>query len=472
MATCSARFATVTMLAGLAASAACDDTREPAKPDGESEDIDEAVQHDDDAVHHDDEGEMNAGHADPLLHCRMGYPPDPRDEQLSGEPLVVEMPDGSRDLLVPQLVLDWMAEHAWEQSHDDWHNVRNWDSGCRLSNAPAEGCPSAQRLLAQGLWRAPIQARAPGDGYAFLVMHRHMIQALKQAFPKHAALFSSLKHIPRRQDDPENPTPWREITWTSGQLAALEILENIEDNLDRFPSEDELGLYMQGATRWTPENVSVDTGEKTAGIHGALHFQWAVAGSPGDLGRQTINNRNLIFYKFHGWMDDVWERYRRANGIDENDPDYLEELFNQCKEMHDLDLRNRPIPDGADMLAPPPEFGFFVRNVRPILEKNCAGCHGAAAAEANLVLGGMGRLNADIIAHIVGVKASNGEYDLVLPGNPDKSWLYLKISGGAAAAACSGDCNRQRMPAGMALTEDEIVFVRQWILQGAPLPQQ
>src|SRR5262245_4673182 len=142
MATCSARYTVLTVLAGLAASAACDDAGERARPEDRSEDTG-------DAVHHEN-GEATADHSDPLLHCRAGYPPDERDDQLTGEPLVVEMPDGSRDLLVPQLVLDWMAEHAWEQSHDDWHNIRNWDSGCRKSNAPAEGCPSAQRLLSLG----------------------------------------------------------------------------------------------------------------------------------------------------------------------------------------------------------------------------------------------------------------------------------------------------------------------------------
>lgn len=60
---------------------------------------------------------------------------------------------------------------------------------------------------------------------------------------------------------------------------------------------------------------------------------------------------------------------------------------------------------------------------------------------------------------------------MISSGEPDQSWLYLKTSGDAGQLACSADFNRRRMPAGEPLIDDEIVVVRQWILQGAPGPQ-
>jgi hypothetical protein len=400
----------------------------------------------------------------------VGFPVDPRDNLLTGDPLAVDVAGGGRDLLEPQLVLDWMAEHEWEQSHDDWHNIRRWDAGCKKSNAPADGCPAAQALLAKGLWRAPIQEHAPGDGYAFLVMHRHMILALKQAFPKHAGLFSGFAHIPRTKDDPDNPTPWRDLSWTSSQFAAIDILENIEQHLDKFPTEDELGLWMQSTFRWTPDNWNVNSGDTTAGIHPAFHFQWAMAGSPGDLGTQRVNNSNFIFYKFHGWMDDAWQRYRNAKGIRDDDPTYKQELFNQCKEMHELAVSNRTIPpsDGGPSPDAAPREGFLGAFVRPFLEKNCVGCHGPVAPEANMTLAGPGVSSEDVAAALVGVKATNGQYLRVAPGDPDKSWLYLKISGQAGNAACDAACNGERMPPGTPLTADQVTLVRQWIASGGP----
>ena len=47
----------------------------------------------------------------------------------------------------------------------------------------------------------------------------------------------------------------------------------------------------------------------------ALHAQWAITGSPSTLGSQAVNIENYVFWKLHGWIDDVWERYRTAQGM-------------------------------------------------------------------------------------------------------------------------------------------------------------
>ncbi|HEX6241602.1 MAG TPA: hypothetical protein VFZ61_11930, partial [Polyangiales bacterium] len=225
----------------------------------------------------------DAGTLDPAMkHCLTLPSPDPRDEMLTGQPREITV-RSSRDLLVPELVEKWMDENEFAQAHDGWHLVRKWDQGCRKSNAAAEGCAAAQRLLAQGLTRAPIQQGAPGDGLAFMVMHRHMIQVLDATFPKHKALFDGFKKVPRTKADPENPAPWRNVSWSADNIRGFDTLENIEQNLGMFANEDELGNYIQNTYRWTAQTPTSPSNLPGDGLHGALHAQWAVTGSPANL---------------------------------------------------------------------------------------------------------------------------------------------------------------------------------------------
>lgn len=51
----------------------------------------------------------------------------------------------------------------------------------------------------------------------------------------------------------------------------------------------------------------------------------------------------------------------------------------------------------------------------------------------------------------------------VSPGDPDNSYLYLKLAGEQLSVGGSGT----RMPQGGVLTDDQILLVRSWILSGA-----
>lgn len=292
-------------------------------------------------------------------HCNPDYawPVDPADADIHDDPVLVfaendpdDPDDDGRDVILPAAVVAWIEEQGWKQQHDDWHNVRRWDQGCRTSDARVEGpdgvagtdddCASAQRLLDRGLYRAPIQEGAPGDGVAFLAMHRHMIDGIRKAFPGHPELFAGFDHVPRGQDDPENPMPWRDVRWSAAQLAAIDKLEHIEDHVDEFATEDELGLYIEVPFRWTPENPSGFVADGSSGLHFMLHAQWSVAGSPVNLGIGENLILNRVFWDLHGWIDTVWERYRVARGLTRDDREYQEALVGQCEEMHDqLDLR-------------------------------------------------------------------------------------------------------------------------------------
>jgi hypothetical protein len=408
-----------------------------------------------------------------MQHCLLQTAVDPRDAMLTGEPREIEAGLGGRDLLVPELVEQWMDDHEFAEAHDGWHLVRKWDQGCRRSNAAADGCTASRRLVSQGLSRAPIQQGGPGDGLAFMVMHRHMIRMIKAAFPQHASLFDGFKKVPRTTDDPENPTPWRQLSWTSDNLQGFDTLENIEENLEQFATEDDLGNYIQNTYRWTaetpmsPQNLSGD------GLHGALHAQWSVSGSPANLIEQAVDVKNHIFWKLHGWIDDVWERYRVAKGLKEDDPDYQKILLEQCMEMHAL------MPSNRGMSTPPTtgttptpgttaETGVFAQTIRPMFDTTCGGCHSAIGPSAGLTLGGMNISSAEVRTGLVGVKSTNGEYALIEPGAPMRSWVYLKASGQAAGATCTATCDREKMPpSGAGLSADQLSALERWIQDGA-----
>jgi hypothetical protein len=407
--------------------------------------------------------------ADPLSQCKLHPVADPRDATLSDEPMMVTA-GFSQDALLPQIVLDWMDENEFAEAHDGWHLVRKWDQTCRKSNATT--CTASAALTRQGLERAPIQQGAPGDGVAFMMMHRHMIMMLNTAFPKHPKLFAGFTKVPKSKDDPENPHPWSEISWSANNMRGFEILENIEQHLDQFASEDDLGQYIENTYRWTAQSPMSPVSAPGSGLHGALHSQWAVSGSPANLIQQAVDVKNFAFWKLHGWIDSVWERYRRAKGLKDDDPAYQQLMLEQCNEMFALQPRNRKAaqsgPGTIDPGTTAPETGEFATRVRPFLDSTCAGCHGPIAPTAGMTLGGSNVSSAQVIAGLVGMAASNGEYELIEPGAPDKSWVYLKASGGVATVACARACDRQAMPpSGAGLSATQLASLRQWIMNGA-----
>jgi hypothetical protein len=427
-----------------------------------------------------------------LHNCGTAQPPDPRDTLLTGEPDALAYEDGV-DLVLPKQVLNWMTERRWQPSHDGWHNIRRCMNPM-FTMPPPPGAPplpfditqpeALTRVCAENaLIPAQGECENARDGYEFLVMHRHMIRSLKQAFPRHADLFAGFPRFPF--DIQDVPEQWHDrwsmgglfraemgrVGWDPQILAVARRLEAIGGTNDGgFATEGELGMFIQcGVTAAPPGGMA--SGQFS--IHGALHFKWVVQDSPHSLGKQTANIENYMFWKLHGWIDDVWERYREVKGLTADPADPLEaEITNQCWEMHELGhVVDTSCQDRQVTL--PPESGVFHETVRPILEKNCMGCHSECSPSGNVSLGG--RISSvDIVENLVDRPSfSGGQFKLVVPGEPLQSWFYLKLAGLAGTAGCEGRCLTQTMPpfgTTVTLTDAELSAISRWIEDGAAPP--
>ena len=100
----------------------------------------------------------------------------------------------------------------------------------------------------------------------------------------------------------------------------------------------------------------------------------------------------------------------------------------------------------------------LAREVAPIMTQRCVMCHIAGAAQGGL------DLYTNLWGAIVNVKSTQSALNLVEPGDPDKSYLYLTLTGDQLSAGGSG----AQMPfqAGQ-LDAAQLELIRTWIAQGA-----
>ena len=106
--------------------------------------------------------------------------------------------------------------------------------------------------------------------------------------------------------------------------------------------------------------------------------------------------------------------------------------------------------DGGDTLS-------FATDIQPILTNNCvaAGCHDAASEDVSYAEG-------EAYGNIVSQPSSIG-MNLVEPGDPSMSYLWLKIDGGFAEVGGTGN----PMPVGAMLGGADKAAIETWITQGA-----
>lgn len=398
-------------------------------------------------------------------HCLEGYEPSPADATMTDGPADFVKNDQT-DTTVQPAVIEWMQAHKWEAAHFEWHSVRRCNLG--TSQSRINVCSHTDMIPSDQ------ECQSDGDGLQFLAMHRHMMQSLRQLFPSNTEQFEGFQTFPQSANDV--PEQWR-ADWrafSAQSLANAKIADEIEkpENLERFASEGAFGRWLQCQA----PNYS--------GLHGDLHFKWVrTRNTDHGLGNQEANIDNYMFWKLHGWIDRVWEKYRVAKGLAPDDMALQEELVRQCREMDALATLIDPslgAPDPPDEPLPT-EAGQFHEEIRPIFESDvnlCSGCHGPSGAEAGLTLGG-DVSSAQIVSGLVNKPSIHGgQYKLVAPGDADQSWLYLKVAGLAEQARCvasnTASCNTQIMPPNasghVTLSEAELSALRAWIEDDAPAP--
>jgi hypothetical protein len=411
-------------------------------------------------------GSGTGGAAHMRDHCVEGFDPDPSDATMADGPAEYTK-QNQVDLVVQPAVLDWMHGRVWEQAHFQWHNIRRCSGGGMGATADAQGggvnpCTSHPELIP-----ANQEGKGAGDGLEFLAMHRHMIQSLKQLWPKHTEQFEGWEHFPTQASDV--PEQWR-AAWSAWPAATADAGAKADDpskSMSMWASEGDFGQWIQ----------------TTSGLHGALHFKWVRTNNPDHgLGNQFANIDNYMFWKMHGWIDKVWDRYRAAQGKKPDDADIKAAVLAQCRQMDQLSLIVKPDLDIGVCTPAAKQSGVFVDKIRKIFESDtnkCSGCHGKTGASANLTLGGSDCVkSSDIVASLVNKPSVyGGQFKLIEPGQPDKSWLYLKVTGKAATAGCvataTAECNTESMPqgVGVTLTQAEQDALKQWITDGATAPQ-
>jgi len=410
-------------------------------------------------------------------HCVYGFDPQPTDATMKDGPAEY-FPAGKTDpsivdLTVQPEVLSWMQSHYWQAAHVEWHAIRT----CSLPGGPR----GSKVNICQFTDMIPTDqnCQSTGDGYQFLLFHRHMLEALKQLWPKHSEQFTGFPKFPQTAEDV--PAQWRSAwqKFNSTDLANAKIGEEIDkpENLKLFPDEGALGFWLQCNMGTTIKGFDL----KSGGLHGDLHAHWVRQGNTDHgLGNTSSNVDNYMFWKLHGWMDNVWERYRSAKGQKRTDPKYVNDMLASCHEM-DIEAEicrtgAKPVDDNAPL---PVESGFFHEKVRPIFEaaaNKCSGCHSAAGPEAGMSLGGH-ISSKDIVAGLVNQQAiGGGQFKRIVPGQPDQSWLYLKIT--AATTSCKASSASQCFPGPMPPSADgmttvsaaDAAIVRQWVTDGAKGP--
>ncbi len=380
--------------------------------------------------------------------------------------------NGQVDLSVEPTVFNYMYENGWQDAHVLWHQARTCGGfGGALS---INGLPSACKFTDL----LPKQSDCQGDinGLDFFSGHRTMMFQLRELWPDATEQFTGWQTFPKSKEDypPELRSYFRD--WDSAILQNADIADNIEQHLDMFPTEGALGTWIScNIMPNAPGGADFSTARN-------LHFGLHNNGVPSQNQKHAANNNNVnidsyLFWKLHGWIDNVWERYRVAKGKTRNDPDYKAEMLEQCREMDAwreiaMDTRGEEGHPNQDDSVPSVvvESGFFHTVIRPALEDaGCSTCHGAGE-QAGLRLG-YNITSKEIVERLIDRSSSYAQgYKMVVPGKPEQSWLYMKASGMSvnSGVTCQGSqlCARE-MPG---LSQQAIDDIKQWILDGAQVP--
>ena len=219
------------------------------------------------------------------------------------------------DSLMPATLIDWMELRSWSQHHVEWHAVRQWDINDEATQ---------QWMLSKGWQRAARQEGEAGNGFDFLIMHRAMLELLREAFPQYVILFAGWDTPPVAPSDPQDPLPNGSKTPFDSKY--MQAIRRIESPPGTFANEDAWGLYVQTLLQPLPGDPFHRSNDRSSGIHNYIHNRFSDRSSSVDMGNPGVNLGNLRFWKLHGWIDSRWDAFRRAKGLSDEDATYQQAL--------------------------------------------------------------------------------------------------------------------------------------------------
>ena len=236
---------------------------------------------------------------------------------------------------MPAKIITYENANQWGAMHLRWHTERRWDV-----------LDPANRTWAtkHGYKRAALQEGVAGNGLEFLAMHRMMMGMLRDNFPKYASLFDGWDTPPTDPRDGADPLP--NMATTAFEPKMLAAIDRLENHIDSFKTDDELGLFIETNMRPTASDPKSRSTDPSTGLHNYMHNRFMDPKSKINVGDPTVNMKNKLFWRLHGWIDARWTAFRAAKGLSDSDPDYQAAL--------DAAMQNMMTPKSTDTLGTAP----------------------------------------------------------------------------------------------------------------------
>jgi hypothetical protein len=238
---------------------------------------------------------------------------------------------GAVDRLLPAAIVQFERQLKWGCAHREWHESRQWDY---ISVDPKQADRYAYAQKAG--WKAAArQEGVAGSGLDFLAMHRAMVVTLRDRFPEHAELFKGWPTVPTASTAAD-PLPNAADGAAPGPffVGMKQAIARLETDPASFPTDDELGIFIETRHRPTPGKPFAQTQDLTTGLHAFIHSRFDDLRSPIHMELFSRNIENETFFRFHGWIDRIWTQWRTAHGLDDaKDAAYGEAMNHACMHM-------------------------------------------------------------------------------------------------------------------------------------------
>lgn len=246
---------------------------------------------------------------------------------------------------MPSEIIAWMGERNWGMHHLEWHTSRQWDLLSDVDRAWA---------VSQGWHRADKQEGTAGNGFEFLLMHRAMIELLRETFPAHGALFAGWGTPPTDPRSTSDPMPFNgnPRPFNPNMRDAVRKLHS-PAGLAAFADDDAIGLFIETNRRPTQGDPRARSTDPMAGLHNYLHNRFSDSSSDIDLGDPQVNLSNARFWRLHGWIDARWSAFRAAKGWSDNEPAFRDALRAEKEHLRNMGGHvHHPVMAAAVAAAP------------------------------------------------------------------------------------------------------------------------